>query len=296
MRCPECGAQAADDAAFCPKCDHILDPSLFLDELPAETPDHSHPRGNPRGNPRTHSRAQTPQPMSDDTNPRAQLSQLKSDDTNPRAQLPKPRAKPSSPSGADSRQSSRAKPSKQSPESPQERPADSPPPSNEALAEQWLAQRPEKSDFNEAEMLLSSLKTDFLAQSGPDKLLLISALGMIFSCFFQWQNLERSGEVLGFLSLGALIVPLAIASAGGMLWRKRIHGSFPLFPWLLQGLSGLAAILLCLVLAKVFWVSQSAAELLGPAAESSTPSLGLLMGLIFSLLNLAATGLGLKQN
>jgi len=143
--------------------------------------------------------------------------------------------------------------------------------------------------------MLSSLKADFLALSGPDKLMIVGAMGMVFSCFFPWQNLERSGDVLGFLSLGVLIVPLAIGSFFGMFWRNRTHESFPLLPWLLQGLSGLVAIVLCLVLTKVFWVSKSAAELMGAHVETSSPSLGLFFGLIFSIINLAGTGLGLKR-
>jgi len=264
MRCPKCGAQAADNAAFCPKCDHILDPSLFLDEVPPEVP---------------------------------------VEDTNPGIRFKPPHPPPSSPAGA--------RPSSRSPSSSSRRTAASSPkasaakqaasssvdatgealPVQEEVSPQWKAS---KSEFNEAERLLASLKADFLELPGPDKLMMVGAIGMVLSCFFPWQTLERSGDVLGFLSLGVLVIPLAIGSFAGMLWRNRSYESLPLLPWLLQGLSGLIAVVFCMVLAKLFWISKSAAEL--AHVESSSPSLGLLMGLCFALLNLAGTVLGFKRD
>jgi hypothetical protein len=256
MRCPNCGAQAADNAAFCPKCDCILDPSLFLDEPLPEAPE-------------------------EDTNPGIRLREEAPSSSSSRGDIP------------------RRKPSRQqpvsSPKAPSGKILDESGKSEGGLEPEWFPEKPEKSEFHEAEMLLSSLKADFGALSGPDKLMIVGALGMVLSCFFPWQSLERSGEVLGFLSLGAWVVPLAIGSFSGMLWRKRTYELFPLLPWLLQGLSGLIAVVLCLVLAKMFWVSASAAELMGAHAESSTPSLGLFLGLVFAILNLAGTGFGLKR-
>ena len=265
MRCPQCKTQAADNAAFCPKCDYILDPSLFLEEPP-------------------------PEESVENTNPGARRDEGAS-----------PRAAPSSwaaPSSVPRRKASRgraASAQKMSAEKTTEKAPVDPTPQPENLEPQWFSDRAEKSDFNEAEMLLSSLKTDFMALPGPDKLMIVGALGMLLSCFFPWQTLERSGDVLGFLSLGALMVPLSIGSFLGMVWRNRTHESLPLLPWLLQGLCGLIAIVSCLVLIKIFWVSTSAAELLGAHAETSSPAIGLFVGLTFAILNLAGTGLGLKQ-
>jgi len=265
MRCPKCGTQAADNAAFCPKCDHILDPSLFLDDLAPEAP-------------------------AEDTNPGVHLRQKASAAPSSRADTkPAGRRKPSRGSSRSSQKSSAEKSSASSL-------ADSTGKSSSAPGSQSFPDRPQKSEFDEAEMLLSSLKADFLAQSPADKLMIVGALGMMLSCFFPWQRLERSGDVLGFLSLGALVIPLALASIAGMIWRKRTHEAFPLLPWLLQGLSGLLAVVYCLVLAKIFWVSKSAAELVGSNIENSTPSLGLFLGLLFALMNLAGTGMGLKRS
>src|SRR3954453_14444098 len=38
MKCPGCNTTVADDAAVCPKCDYILDPSLFSTEPPKPKP------------------------------------------------------------------------------------------------------------------------------------------------------------------------------------------------------------------------------------------------------------------
>ncbi|MCL2625336.1 MAG: hypothetical protein FWD46_00770 [Cystobacterineae bacterium] len=306
MLCPECGSQAADNAAFCPKCDHILDPSLFLDDLPAEPDEDSNPRVPPpsfRAEERS-PHAQRPSSRLKNTHPRTQPPSSGTEDTNPRIQLPPSRQKtaaekrghtPSSRHKAmappDSGPSRERGSSKHPPLPPEETPEQS----NEKLTEQWVSNRAEKSEFNEAEVLLNSLKVDFLAQTGPDKLMIVGAVGMIASCFFPWRSMERSGDILGFLSLGVWVVPLALGSVGGMLWRKRTREVFPIFPWLLQGLSGAMAILLCLVLIKVFWVSKSP-ELIGARMESSTPSLGLFLGLVFSMINLSGTGLGLKKH
>jgi len=162
------------------------------------------------------------------------------------------------------------------------------------MAPPWPSEKAQKGEFNEADMLLNSLKTDFLALPGSDKLMIVGALGMVLSCFFPWKTLEYSGEVLGFLSWGVLIVPMAIGSVVGMLWRNRSYEAFPLLPWLLQGLSGLMAVVFCLVLAKMFWVSKPASALPEALIESSTPSLGLVLGLIFAVINLTGTGFGFK--
>jgi hypothetical protein len=55
MRCPECSTDAAEGAAFCPTCDHILDASFLGDDVTAEeasgagrsdTAPHAVPAGN----------------------------------------------------------------------------------------------------------------------------------------------------------------------------------------------------------------------------------------------------------
>jgi inner membrane protein len=53
------------------------------------------------------------------------------------------------------------------------------------LEPQRFSENPERSDFDEAERLLGSLKVDFSALSGPDKLMIVGALGMVLSCFFR---------------------------------------------------------------------------------------------------------------
>ncbi len=77
MRCPACAATVDDDAAICPKCDHIIDAS-FLDDLGGAT--------------------------DEDTDPGAAAPALDDDDTDPgakapaaAARAPQPRARPAPP-------------------------------------------------------------------------------------------------------------------------------------------------------------------------------------------------------
>jgi hypothetical protein len=271
MECPACNQPVADDAAVCPHCDNVLDPSL----LDASPPDDDAPPPPPR------------RPARPPTRPGAK----------------KVAAKPGAPK---KRPATGAKPKRNLPAA-DDAP---PPPSKKQDWRSQISEEDWKENAGrapEAFVVDRSLDpNDAMAETRrylaelplADKLALFGAGTLLFATFLPWKETVEEGDVLGVLSSGVLVTVLAALAVAGIFVRtKKISTTLnPLLPWIAQlGCTGFAG-LWCLVYMKVAWDPTLAQSKIGNFEMwVSKPVFGLFLALLAAIVSIVGTIFGLKD-
>lgn len=276
MECPACNQEVADDAAVCPHCDNVLDPSL----LDASPPDEDAPPPPPR------------RPARPPTRPGG---------------AKKVGAKPGAPGVKKRPPGAKPPPPKRKPPSDDD---DAPPPSKKQDWRSQLSEEDWKENAGRAPEAFVVDRTldpnDAMAETKrylvelplSDKLALFGAGTLLISTFLPWKETVAEGDVLGVLSSGVLVTLLsALAVAGIILRTKKISTSLnPLLPWIAQlGATGFAG-LWCLVYMKTAWDPTLARSPIGNyEVWVSKPVFGLFLALIAAIVSIVGTIFGLKD-
>lgn len=292
MRCPSCQAQVPAGTVICPKCDHILDASAFDAEPPSQTGDSEvseitqAPKGKPAASARTASRPATAR------KPAAAASA--GTGTRRPTTASKPAGKPAPRRTA-------------MPEAPPRRAAT--PPEQRAAQEDWRW----KPDPNEAprggrtnsgiamvdpEDALADVKNFVAALSSADKIAFVGALGTLLSCFLPWKDTITEGEVLGLMSLGAAVAAISLLIVTAIVVRVRsVMPRLPAFaPWLVQFGGACFCVVWCLVCVKLALDTTLARSPIGNFERMvSSPSAGVFIAILTSLVTLGGTLMGLRE-
>ena len=284
MKCPSCGEAVADDVAICPKCDAVVDASLF-DNTPPEQDGPTQPSGKALkggAGPAVVGGKKPRKPGSSGTR--------------------KAVAAPERASGAKSTVTKRAAgmmpdaPGRKLREAPVAREdwhvKDEPRVPAAARAGVSSNQMVDPADF------WSDVKHFVLDLSVADKLAFIGALAALISCFFPWKDTITEGEILGLMSLGAAVfgVSLLIIIAIVIRVRKVMPALHALIPWLVQFGGACFCIVWCLVYVKLSWDSTMARSPIGNFERwVSSPSPGVFIALLMSVMTLGGTLMGLKE-
>ncbi len=284
MNCPSCKAVIADDAAVCPKCDAVVDPSLFSNAPPVrdDDPDDAAPPPPPK----------KPAPKRPVTGS-ARVS------TGARKAVP---------SGGGAPAGGKDKPVKRAmPEAPPRIVRDEPKGDwrSRIDASEWEKPAPSNPQSSQPgyqavdpEDLMTEVKHFILGLSTPDKISFAGILLCILACFFPWKDSIHEGEVLGLMSLGAAVFLMCIVMVVAIVIRVR--QSFPnlnyLVPWLIQFGGACFNIVWCLVYVKVAWDSTMARSPIGNFERwVSRPEAGVFIALLCSMIALGGTVMGLKE-
>ena len=277
MKCPSCDESVADDVAICPKCDAVLDASLF-DNTPKEPDDATEPVARP----------------------------LKS---GPGAKKPLPRRPAGSAPPASGRSSSavkqpaKARPGGQAmPEAPGRKLKEA-----AAAREDWHAKveprappkaRDPADGLLDPEDFFTEVKHFFLELTVADKLAFIGATLTLLSCFLPWKDSITDGDVLGLMSLGAAVFAVAVLILFSIVIRVRkvMPALHALVPWLVQFGGACFCIVWCLVYMKLSLDTTMARSPIGNSERwISSPSAGVVIALVMSVMTLAGTLMGLKE-
>lgn len=271
MMCPSCNSEVADDAAVCPQCDAVLDPSL-LDASPPEE--------------------DAPAPIRARVRPASKP--VKKVAARPAAAAPKKRPAPAKPAP------------KRRPDDDDE----PPPPSkkddwrSQVSEEDWKAnagRAPEafvvdrQLDPNDA---MAATKRYLFELTMADKLALFGTATLLFSTFLPWKETVADGDVLGVFSSGIFVTLLSAMGVTGILVRTRKMSPTlnPLLPWIAQlGCTGFAG-MWCLVYMKLAWDPTMAQSAIGNMqVRVSSPSFGLFLGVVAAITSIVGTIFGLKD-
>ncbi|MBK7858333.1 MAG: hypothetical protein IPJ65_06860 [Archangiaceae bacterium] len=271
MKCPSCNTTVADDAAVCPKCDHILDPSLFSDEPPKPKPG------------------------------------VKRSSTGTGAA----KAVKRSPTGASGvkKAASGAKPAaprRMMPDAPARRTRT--PPEQRAEEEDWHSPKqprvdpamlaPPPSQVLDPEEAMADARNFMVALSLADRLAFWGACATLFACFLPWKDTAQEGESIGLLSLGALVFAANVVLIVAIIIRTRkvmprLHA---LVPWLLQFGTSSFSIVWSLVLIKLAVNTQKARAMYGnEEVWMSKPGAGVILAVLTSIVALGGTLMGLRE-
>lgn len=279
MKCPSCNAQVADDAAVCPKCDHILDPSLFSDEPPK-------PKPSAAKKPSTGTQKSLKRPASGST---GSVKKHVPGGTGGSG------AKPAAP------------PRRMMPDAPGRKLRT--PPEQKAAQEDWRPapqsrvapssqNGPGSSQVLDPEEAMADARNFIVALSLSDKLAFWGAIATLFSCFLPWRETVEEGESIGLLSLGALVFAAHVVLLTAIIIRvrkvmPRLHA---LVPWLLQFGTSSFSIVWCLVLIKLAVNTQKARALYGnEEVWMSKPGIGVILAVFTSIVALGGTLMGLRE-
>jgi hypothetical protein len=146
--------------------------------------------------------------------------------------------------------------------------------------------------------MLADIKHFVLELGQSDKLTFIGACVTVLLSFIPWKSTATDGDILGLVSLGAfvLLAALATIAAVAVRVRKVMPQLNPIIPWLLQlGASGFA-IIWCLVFIKISWIGQQVpADIGNEMVPLSSPSAGVFLALLSSIVSMAGTLMGLKE-
>lgn len=281
MKCPSCHAEAADDAAICPNCDHILDPSLFDAEPPSAEDDaeKTGARAMPVARPGPSARTSAQRPSGAKKAPPPKR---------PTAGARKEVARPAGP---------------RMPEAPQK----------ELKKERgdWR-QKIEKEDWGPApvpkaapqkesidpEDQIADVRRFIDELSSADKLALFGEVGVLMACFFPWKETVQDGAVLGLLSLGAVAFGTAIVAIGAIAMRVRkvLPTLNPVYPWVVQLLAVGIGLAWCLYYVQDSWDRTMARAPFGnEMVMVSKPSIGVILAVLAGGVAVLGTIVGLKE-
>ncbi len=276
MKCTSCKKNVADDAAVCPFCDTVLDPSL-LDASPPEQNDEPAPP--------------------------------------PRRPAPKPGIKPATRPGVKKVAAKPVvkKRATNVPRTEEEEEALIAAEKKERAANDWRTQvseedwkenqgkAPEKfvaTKTMDPELALGATKRYLWDLSLADKLALAATSMLLVSTFFPWKETVAEGDVLGVFSSGILVTLLASMAVAGIIirTRKTMPNLNPLLPWVAQlGCVGISA-LWCLVYMRLSWDSTPAMSAVGNyEVWVSKPAFGLILGVLAAIASIVGTIFGLKD-
>ena len=277
MKCTSCQKNVADDAAVCPFCDAVLDPSL-LDMAPPEEDDAPRP---------------PPKKVAPKTGARPGV---------------KPAAKP----GVKKPATKTAAPVKKKPAPPPEE-DDEPAPAqgnkndwrSQISEEDWKANEgkaPEKFQADKAidpELAMGETKAYLWGLPFADKLALGGTAGLLVSTFLPWKETVADGDVLGVFSSGVVVSLLASVAVAGIIirTRKTMPTLNPLLPWVAQlGCVGISA-LWCLVYIVSSWDSTKAMSQVGnyEVWVSKPAWFGMTLAVGAAVVSLVGTIFGLKD-
>lgn len=266
----------ADGEAICPKCDAVVDPSLF-DNKPPEADGETEPAARPL---RTGTAGKKPLPKRP---PGAGGKRTGNTGMKPAVK----RTGPSMPEA----------PGRKVREAPAEPRPD------------WRVKddpnRPAPAPISgsgyhmvDPEDLWGDVKGFVAELTMADKLAFIGAFTAMISCFFPWKDTIMEGDILGLMSLGAAVfaVTVVIIVAIFIRVRKVMPRLHALVPWLIQFGGSCFCIVWCLVYIKLALDTTMARSPIGNFERwVSSPSAGVYIALLMSVLMLAGTLLGLKE-
>ncbi len=271
MKCPSCDNDVSDDAAVCPHCDAVLDPSL-LDAGPPEDD----------------GEAPAPRPARPAAKPGARRPATKS---GARPGVPKKK-----------RPAARPAPRRDEAPPPQPKKDDWRAQLSEADWKEYeVSDRPafEVERTLDAEDWMTQTRYYLLALPLADKLALFGTGVMTLSTFFPWRETVARGEELGVFTTGAIVTLLAGAALAGIIVRtkKLMPKLNPLIPWVAQlGLVGVAAVWCLFDTAVLSWDATPAQSRIGNFTMwVSKPSFGLISALLSGIVSLLGTIFGLKD-
>jgi hypothetical protein len=148
------------------------------------------------------------------------------------------------------------------------------------------------------EQLLDDAKDFVVGLPTADKIAFAGAAIVVLVSFMPWKETASDGEVLGLMSNGIVAFLAALATMGVLVIRvRRIMPRLnPLAPWLAQLASAIFGIIWCLIFIKISWDGRRVDSPIGHYTMAiSTPSFGVVLGLIGGLVALGGTLLGLKE-
>lgn len=275
MKCTSCHKNVADDAAVCPYCDAVLDPSL-LDAAPPEDDDARPPPKRPAPRPATR-----PGVKKVATKPGAR----------PVAKKPavkKPAPKPRVEEDEDFVPTAEKKPDWR----------------DQLTEEDWKStagREPEKFVADktlQADDVMVKAKHYLWELPLADKIALGGASTLLISTFLPWKETVEDGDVLGVFSTGILVTLLAAGALAGLFVRtlKTMPSLNPLLPWAAQlgcvGLSGIWALLSV----KLAWDSTLVQSSIGnERVWASKPVFGLFLAIMAAIVSIVGTIFGLKD-
>jgi hypothetical protein len=270
MNCPSCDSEVADDAAVCPSCDAVLDPSLF-DVAP---PDDDAPPPPPK-------------------KPKVLTKGVKK-------VAPKPGAKP----GVKKKPAPKKQVEEEVVEKGYRATTKVPDWRDQVSEEDWKANAGREKeafvvdrtlDANEA---MGETKRYLLELGMADKLALFGTAVMVLATFLPWKEVVPEGDVLGVFSSGILVTVLGSVALAGIIirTRKAMPSLNPILPWMAQlGAVGLSGVW-CLVYMKTSWDSTEVQAAIGNYTQwASKPVFGLFLALISAIVSIVGTIFGLKD-
>ncbi len=134
--------------------------------------------------------------------------------------------------------------------------------------------------------------------STGDKLAFIGAAMAILTAFLPWRETAADGEVIGLMSSGigaVLLNGAAIFTIAARTRRLMPHIGVPVW-WLGQLAAVALALVWCLVFMKLNWDGRQVPSSIGNELMAiSKPALGVFLALMFEVVSLAGTVLGLKE-
>lgn len=275
MKCDSCGTVVKDGTAVCPKCDAILDASAF-ESGPPEDVGPAKPRGSSTGVKkvkRTATGSGTPASASKKVNVSGSTGVKMMPAAPPRLLKPKPGEERED---IDWRQMSKD-------------------------AVKAMGKQAEfKAEVSTAtpEELMRETKSLFKSLSFSDKLSAGGGLGVVISCFFPWKETFDNGDSLGLMSLGAPVFFGGLAVLGAVVARVKnmMPKANPMMVWLTQFGSACFCVLWSLVFIKSAIDSTITTSPEGNMKMwASSPSMGVGLAIIFALVAVGGTLLGLRE-
>jgi hypothetical protein len=327
LNCPGCGTKVAEGTSICPSCDYIIDSSFISTDAPEDPGDDAEaapppPRRQTASRPAPGARAATGSrpaarastgsrpraPTSPGARPAAPAPALADEDaTNIRPMEEILRNAPQRSTGA--RAATGPRPAAR-PGSAPSRPAPAPAP-----------KRPQQTELDPADINYVPTRDPYGTNSGTgqivapeqviedfrdfvgvlgssDRIAFVGAATILVSAFLPWKETAADGDILGLMSLGLLAVLAAIGIIGAITVRVRrlMPNLNVLIPWVAQlGLS-VFCILWCIVFMKLSYDATEVPSPMGNATiMNSTPSFGVVLGLLGALTSLAGSLMGLKE-
>ncbi len=284
MKCPSCGELVEDGVAICPKCDAVVDPSMF-DNKPPEEDGPTQPAARPLRTGAPGAKKPLPKRPASGAVPR------RTGNTGVKAAV-KPAVKKDRPGG----QGMPDAPVRmlREPQAPRAdwRVKDDPNRRVPVPTSQSGYHMVDPEDF------WSDVKSFVAELTLPDKLAFIGAFCAMISCFFPWKDTITDGDILGLMSLGAAVfgVTLVIIVAIIIRVRKVMPALHALVPWLIQFGGSCFCIVWCLVYIKLALDTTMARSPIGNFERwVSSPSAGVYIALMMSVMMLAGTLMGLKE-
>jgi hypothetical protein len=268
MQCPSCQSTVADDAAVCPRCDAVLDPSL-LDAAPPEADGDG--TGAPPARPAPRSRGKkVVRRAAPGQRPPVKAS-------TPRSRMPEAPAREQRAGPSDWRQ-------KVNQDDWNEMPQREP--------EAFVADKGLDPDD-----VLQDASGFMMALSAADKLAFFGAAAMLLSTFFPWKESVTEGEVLGVTSSGLVVTLLSLLSLSAVVLRvRRAFPVNPVLPWVVQLGATALSLLWCFVYVRLSWDSTLVRAPIGNLEVwASKPTFGVIFCLMATGVSGLGTVLGLKE-